>query len=173
MSDLRQSPLGLGETSWLFRSLLLYSLSYWRESLSRGGRVVIWSFNGNGLRINCVNSFSGSSIPRVKSKDGNWRTEPPWDLFFGNEKYHGMRHKALHFANISRNNVQARAHEEKGSPVLKEVKALVKRDWPEISYLCPSQSIEGETFAACKKLKPTFSPFAHGSAGIRRAKLVF
>ena len=73
----------------------------------------------------------------------------------------------------SRDNVQARAHEEKGSPVLKEVKALVRRDWPEISYLCPSQSIEGETFAACKKLKPTFSPFAHGSAGIRRAKLVF
>ena len=61
------------------------------------------------------------------------------------------------FPNNSRNNVQARAHEKKGSPVLKEAQALVRTDWPENSYLCPFQSILGETFTRCKKFRPTFS----------------
>ena len=52
-----------------------------------------------------------------------------------------MPHKLRNFS--SRNNVQAGAHEEKRLPVLKEVKALVRMDWPEISNLCPSESILG------------------------------
>ena len=39
--------------------------------------------------------------------------------------------------------VQACAHEEKGSPVLKEAEDLVIKDWSEISYRSPYQSLFG------------------------------